>query len=168
MQVWKKILVSMAIFTVILFTFLIWYKLTYTMAVAESFSVTVENPKNQILIATQGSEYKDSVVEEVIKKFANKPANIEVIDVTAVGNYEASDWDAIVLIHTWEQWQPQPDAEKFIKANLERNNIVVLTTSGDGSMKMEHVDAITSASVLSQTRAHADMIVQRVNKILSQ
>lgn len=162
----KRALICLLVIVLLLFSFLTWYKLTYTMAIAEPFTVAAENSQHSVLIATQGSEFKQQVVSGLIDHFAQQPVSIEVIDVTELNSVRVGDWDGIVVIHTWEQWQPQPDAAAFLNANRERTHIVVLTTSGQGTMKMDGIDAITSASVISEANKHANTLAARMSQIL--
>ena len=57
--------------------------------------------------------------------------------------------------------------QTFIEEYPEYSNkIIVLTTSGEGSYKMEGVDAITGESILADAPLFVDTIIERLNKIL--
>jgi rhodanese-related sulfurtransferase len=151
----------------ILFIALSWFKQHYSMSIAQPYSVTVEVPEHHVLVATQGSDFKNAVVEGVVAQLKGRPVNIQVIDVTELLNIKVDDWDAIVVLHTWENWQAEPTAKLFIEQQPNLNKIIVLTTSGDGHLKMPGVDAITSASLLQDVAKHVDLISRRIDKLFN-
>ena len=58
-----------------------------------------------------------------------------------------------------------------VKSFIERtksdtHKIVVLTTSGEGSYKMDDVDAITGESIIENVPLFIDKIKQRLNPLL--
>jgi len=163
---WKKIVLIIVLVAVSTFAFLTWYKFHYSMEVAQSFDVIAQNPEHKLLIATQGSDFKNAVVTDVIEALKSEPVSIKVIDVSGLASINVDDWNAIVLLHTWESRKPQADAEQFIERHRERNKIIVLTTSGEGDLKMDGVDALTSASVMSEVSMHVSKIVQRIDGII--
>mgnify|MGYP001145263548 CR=1 FL=1 len=119
------------------------------MEIAKSFTVTVPHAKHNLLIATQGSAYKNAVVEGVIEATKGRQMTIEVIDVSALSKVKIEDWNAIVVIHTWENWQPQMEAAKFAQQHHNLTKVIFLATSGKGDLSIPGVDAITSASLLA-------------------
>jgi hypothetical protein len=87
--------------------------------------------------------------------------------VTELLNVKVDDWDAIVVLHTWENWQAEATTKLFIEQQTKLNKIIVLTTSGDGNLKMKGVDAITSASLLQDVAKHVDIISRRIDKLFN-
>ena len=47
-----------------------------------------------------------------------------------------------------------------------RDKMVVLTTSGEGSYKMEGIDAFTGESILEETPNHVGEIIKKLNPLL--
>jgi hypothetical protein len=90
-----------------------------------------------------------------------------VIDVSALPNINIDEWSAVVILHTWENWQPQRDAMLFIERNPDLTNIIVLTTSGQGDLKMESVDAVTSASAVANIEKDKAEMVRRINSVIA-
>jgi hypothetical protein len=90
-----------------------------------------------------------------------------VVDVSALPSVNIDEWTAIVILHTWENWQPQKDAMLFIDRNPDLANIIVLTTSGQGDLKMETVDAITSASSIANIDKDTAEVVRRIGSIIA-
>jgi hypothetical protein len=137
------------------------------MDIAKSFTVTVPHAKHKILIATQGSAYKNALVEGVIEATKERQLTIEVIDVSLLSNVKIEDWDAIVIMHTWENWQPQIDAARFSQRHANLDKVIFLATSGQGELTIPGVDAITSASLLADVPKHVTDIVSKIDTVLA-
>ena len=116
-----------------------------------------ESPK-KVLIATQGSKFKYAVTNKLVDELDHNDVYIKVIDVTNIEGVKVSDWDAIIIIHTWEMWAPQPDAEKFLSANYNPEKIFVLATSGGGEEMIEGVDGISGQSIIEEADQKAESI----------
>jgi protein tyrosine phosphatase (PTP) superfamily phosphohydrolase (DUF442 family) len=168
MSKWKKTVLSATLISTLTLVALSWYKLHYSMDIVDPFAVTVKNPQHRLLIATQGSDYKNAVVDRLIDKLKTRSIDIQVIDVSALANVEVNDWSAIVILHTWESWQPQVDAKLFTRRQAIHDKIIIITTSGNGTSKMDGIDAITSASELSDAEQHVVEIVGRLDVIFAQ
>lgn len=169
MTKWKKYSLIALLFVVFVFTFLSWYKYRYSMDAVEPFEVSVANAEHQVLIATQGSAYKDAVVGGVISALEGRPISINVIDVSGLSEIDIDTWSAVVVLHTWENWKSQPDAKQFLDGlnPSDLDKVTVLTTSGSGDYKIEGIDAITSASVISDVPRNVRTIVQRVDAVIA-
>ena len=163
---WKKMLMTLAVVVLGLFLFLSWYKYHYSMKVAESFEVNAPDLDKRLLIATQGSDFKDAVVSAVVGRLQQRPIYIKVIDVSLLQGVDEADWSAVLLIHTWENWKPQLDAKRFIRRVKMPEKVVVMSTSGGGDEKMEGVDTITASSVMEDVPAYANEIVARLEPLL--
>jgi hypothetical protein len=167
MPKWKKFTLVVALVVVSAFAFLTWYKFHFSMEIAKPFEITVQNPKHQLLIATQGSEFKNAVVAGVIKALKDRPVSINVIDVSGLSSVNVDEWSSVVILHTWENWDPQMDARIFLERQTDHSKVVVLSTSGKGDFKMDGIDAISTASEMSDVSTHASEIIQRINGIIS-
>lgn len=162
--------ISLIILTLgaLLLIFAIWYKYEYSMEVAQEFEVNSPELNLKLLVATQGSEYKNEVTKGVVNYYKKDSVYIKVIDVTSLASIDPSHYNAIVVIHTWENWQPPAEVELFIDKTKDiQNKIIVLTTSGEGSYKMEGVDAITGESKLENTNTYINQITKRLESILN-
>src|SRR5680860_1228716 len=116
----------------------------------------------------QSSEFKDSVVAGIVDHYGSDAIFIKVIDVFALENVDPSDFDAVLIIHTWEIGKPPEPVQSFMDKNTDgRNKIVALTTSGEGSEKMENVDAITGESIIEDAPLVAEKIIARLNPLLA-
>ena len=147
--------------------FAMWYKYEYSMDIIQEFEVNSPDLNLKLLIATQGSDFKDEVTKGIVNYYEKDSVYIKVIDVTTLADVDPIDYKAIVIIHTWENWQPPTDVELFINRTKDiQDKIIVLTTSGEGSFKMEGVDAITGESKLENTNALIHQITKRIDSIL--
>ncbi|MFM9841216.1 MAG: hypothetical protein ACKVOQ_23330 [Cyclobacteriaceae bacterium] len=167
MKLLKKILIIFIIFGALSIIFLTWYSVQHSMEEALPMEINDKGLSQRVLIATQGSRFKNAVVEETIGRLKSLPIYIKVVDVGQLTNVNENDWSAIVILHTWEYSKPQKDASAFVKRASSKNKIVVLSTSGSGKEKMEGVDGITSASVMEEISTKTEQIVSRVKSILN-
>ena len=163
---WKKILIGVAVLALVIFAFLAWYKIHYSMDVARSYEVNSPELKSRVLVATQGSEFKDAIVAGIVDHLKQRQVYIKVVDVAALPQVNADKWNAVVLIHTWQNMKPQADAENFLERVKDFSKVIVLTTSGNGNFKMEGVDAITTASVMADVPSRVADISTRLDSIL--
>ncbi len=166
----KNVRLVLKVVGFLLLAFLIfatWYRYTYSMEEAKSFVVNTPESSKTLLIATQGSTFKDSIVSGIISHFRERDLFIQVVDIKALDRIEQSQWDAICLIHTWEYSRPPKAIETFIQASRERERLVVFTTSGDGGFKMEEVDAITGASVMADIPNHLAQLIPKIEEVLT-
>ena len=161
--------ISLIILTLgaLLLIFAMWYKYEYSMEVAQEFEVNSPELNLKLLVATQGSEFKNEVTKGVVNYYEKDSVYIKVIDVTLLASIDPTDYNAIVVIHTWENWQPPAEVELFINRIKDiQDKIIILTTSGEGSYKMEGVDAITGESKLENTNTYNNQIIKRIESIL--
>jgi hypothetical protein len=139
------------------------------MAPARSFAVGASTVQQRVLIATQGSPFKDALVTGIVDHLKLKAAYANVIDVTALPTIREGDWSAIVVLHTWEIGKPPPDVLKFLQRTNDKAKVLVLSTSGSGQGKiqMTGVDAISSASVMSEVPQRLTSVITRLDAILN-
>lgn len=166
MRRWKKIGLWILGILVILFLFMAWYQRTYSMKAVDSYEVNDPTNHHRILIATQGSEFKDSLVQEVVNDLKTRPTFIRVIDISTLPQIKVEEWTVIIILHTWENWKPQEDAKAFIDRTKDKRRLIVLSTSGAGDFAIEGIDGITAASRLSEVSFQARKIIARVENVL--
>ncbi|MDN5203917.1 hypothetical protein QQ008_21170 [Fulvivirgaceae bacterium BMA10] len=165
-KLWKTFWLSLVIILATLFLLLFWYKVRYSMSEAVAFEVNGHRFNHKLLIATQGSDFKDALVNGIVDHYRKDTVYMRVIDVSDLHNVEENLWDAIVIIHTWENWKPQQDAKAFIDRVSDLSKVVVVSTSGDGDMKIENVDGISSASEIEDVPKITNKIILKLEKIL--
>ncbi|MBQ4819674.1 hypothetical protein [Aquimarina sp. MMG016] len=153
-----------------------WYKYEFSMGVVEAYQVNAPNLDRKLLIATQGSEFKDVITEGIVNHYRSDSIFIKVIDVSSLNDVNPDDYTSIVIMHTWENWKPPVVVKKFIEETLDyHNRMVVLTTSGQGSYSikqidimydMESIDALAGESDLTKTTSFIKQIVDKLNPML--
>tara|TARA_R110001592_G_scaffold223459_4_gene478948 strand:+ start:1040 stop:1561 length:522 start_codon:yes stop_codon:yes gene_type:complete len=169
MKLFKKILLIILALMVAFFLFLIWYQHNYSMDVVSPYTINSPTLEKKLLIATQGSEFKNKVTSGIVNHFKTDSVYIEIVDVESLNVIDPNDFNALVIIHTWENWKPPLSVQTFIeKYRNESNKIVVLTTSGDGNYTMEGIDAIAGESKISDAPLFINKIIERLNKLLVQ
>lgn len=150
-----------------LVVFAIWYQYTYSMDQADAFQVNSTTYNQKLLIATQGSEFKNNVTHYVVDHFKNDSIFINVVDVSALETIESDIYNAVLVIHTWENWKPPIAVKTFIDNNrLDMDKMVVITTSGDGTYKMDEIDAITGESKPENVTLIAKKAINKLEVLL--
>jgi hypothetical protein len=140
----------------------------HRMAFAHAFETGEPTAPRRVLIATQGSAFKDALVAGIVEYLKPRAAYVQVMDVSGLPNIRPGDWTAIILIHTWEFGKPQADARAFADRVHDRNRLIIVTTSGNGREKLGGVDTISGASVVRDVPARLAQITIRLNALLEQ
>jgi hypothetical protein len=119
---------------------------------------------SRVLIATQASKFKQAVVAEIRDMLGKNSCFIKVIDVKGLIDESTADYHAVVIINQCMAGRPDPRVEAFIDEVSQKNKVVLLTTGALSSWKPDasQVDAMTSASVLSESSTIAKSIVGKV------
>jgi hypothetical protein len=160
----KKILIVVGGLILFFFGFLVWFNATFSMEEAKAFETNNSDAQFKVLIATQGSEYKDKLVEELIA--LNDEVYFNVIDVTSLSDVMYTKWDAIILMHTWEIWEPEEHSAEFLEEHADAENIFVVSTSGGGDLMIPGVDGISGASSLTDVSKDAGKITSWIHQQL--
>lgn len=163
----KKILIGVGAFMILFFLFLIWYQATYSMDKLESYEVNDSSLPNKVLIVAQGSEYKKDLVKGITKSFKKGSVYFKVEDVEYLPKVKPDDWDAIIVIHVWEKWEPEVNSAQFLNKFYDDSKMYVVTTSGSGEEHMEGIDGITSASNLDDLPKDIRTVADWLKGILS-
>lgn len=124
-------------------------------------------PEYSIVIANEGSYFKDSITRILVHHYETEGVQVKVIPLYSLPKVKPKDFSAVVVIHSWYTWNPPPEVAHFIKnqsACLDK--IVVLTISSNGTYKMNEVDAITGASRIKEATIYANKIIAKLNPLL--
>ena len=163
----KKITLSITVLGLLFILFAVWYKYQYSIDTAKSFEVNTSMLDRKLIIATQGSEFKNEITKNIVEFYKPDSIYIKVVDISSLLEIDPQNWNALVIMHTWENWKPPIDVKAFIdRTQAFHNKIVVLTTSGQGSFKMKGIDAITGESKLEKTASYAHLIIERLDPLL--
>jgi len=170
MKVLKIVLIIIgAIVALIVILFFV-YWLVKRQGVIESFDVGNPELAQKVLIASQGSDFKNALVESLTTHLEEHQLFIKVIDVTTLGEVNEDEWDALVFIHTTEQWKLQPDVDKFLARARGLDKIILLTTSGQGDWKTDtyDVETITSASKQEEMPTLLPALYMKLDQLLQE
>ena len=162
----KKLIIGLLSFVGLFFLFLVWFKVSYSMDKVEGFDKGSYNASQKVLIATQGSEYKNGVVDDVLEYLSSDDIYVKVIDVSSLKDITADQWDAILILHVWEIWKPEPNTAEFINKHYDKAKMFVVCTSGSGDEMMDGVEGITGASDLTQINSDSKKIADWLYKTL--
>lgn len=164
----RRLFLAAGVVVLLFYLALSWYRYHYSMAEVEGFEVNPPELEQRVLIATQGSRFKESVVEALVAQLGERPIHIKVIDISLLGGVEEQEWTALVLLHTWETWAPPLAVKRFVRALDAPEKVVVVSTSGSGEAQMEGVDAITSSSTMAEVPAAVSAVMARLEPLLRQ
>lgn len=170
MKTWKKrLLLALVALPIAFLAFATWYRVHYAMDPAKPYEVNVNRPevREHVLIATQGSAFKDAVVRGVVDRLEKRPTYVKVVDVSALRDVREEEWNVVVVLHTWEMSKPPVSVQTFLDRAKAKDKLVVLATSGEGDQHVQGVDTVTSASDLAKAPARADELLSRIERILA-
>ena len=144
------------------------YLLVNIQGVIQPFEINSPDAKHKVLIASQGSGFKNMLVSGLVDKIKNSPTYIRVVDVTSLSEVDEAGWNAVVLIHTTQYGRMQPDAMEYLGRAKELDKVVLVTTSGSGRWKTEEfdIDTLTSASRKAKVGLLINTITHRLGAIL--
>ena len=153
---------------VILFAgFWIWYEYTYSMDTVIPFEVNDPSLKTKVLIASQGSRFKDSLVQGVLRYYQKEAIYFKVIDVYTLFTVSIDKWDALIIINSWEYGSPPRNVKKFIKEYPDRlDKLIILSTVGSSNIALEDVDVISGESIIEKVPYYTDIVMNRLNTII--
>ena len=162
----KKFLIGLIIVLFGFGAFVAIYMALYTQGVIESFEAGEKSSNERILIASQGSDYKNIFVEKVIEKLKNDSLFIKVIDVTEIEKENIDDFKVILIINSIEMYDMQENAKGFL-SGVNTDKVIMLATSGNGAMgpKDNSIDAITTASSVETIDEKVDEVMKRILNI---
>ena len=169
MKKWIKVLIAVITTPVLLFAILL---LTYIIMnrqeVIEPFQLGNSGAENKILIASQGSDFKDALVSGIIESLKKQSIYIKVMDVSGLSEVTEEMWQALIIINTCEVGKMHSEVRHYLFQAKELNKVILFTTSGSGNWKPEDssIDSISSASKMTQVDLAVTHIVDNLNKIL--
>jgi hypothetical protein len=143
------------------------YFMVHGMATAQSYEKGLPSLPQHVLIATQGSTFKDRLVTAVVAQLEQRPAYVKVIDVGRLGDIDGGDWQAIVIVHSWEFGKPPAVVRDFVARLADPGKVIDVTTSGGGREKLPGVDVISSASVIDEVPQLAAQIYSKIDSRLA-
>jgi len=136
--------------------------------VIDPFEFNSSELTQKVLIASQGSDFKEALVESLTTLLKERPVYVRVVDVTTLEDINQSEWNAVVIIHTTERLRLQPDVKEYLDRSEDLSKVILVTTSGSGEWRTTDydIDVITSASGNSESGSVLRSIVSRLDPIL--
>lgn len=128
-----------------------------------------ENPLFSMIIASDSSEFKDSIRNRVIQQYQNE-GNIEVVNIKRLKDIDPTDYDVVLIMDTCLAWSGfNPALNAFLEDNQSKENVVLFMTAGDPDWAYSYqgVDAITSASVVEKEDVKFQEITKQIGQIIT-
>ena len=169
MKRWIKILIAAIATPIVLVILLvsIWIVMNWQ-GVIDPYQVGDPNAQLKVLIASQGTEFKNKLLNDLILQLQSDKKYISIIDVTSLEKENVSDWNVIVIIHTTRAHQMPKSVKNYLKKSTNLSEVILIATSGGGDEMVAEfeVDAISTASRLDVTDQIIESIIIKVDEIL--
>ena len=132
-------------------------------------------PLGTALVLTHGTEFKLAILDEIGPELPAMGLSAQVDDLANHAQYDAGDFDIVVLLSGVQAFHPRPEAPAFIKANDYAENIVFFSTYTATNwpyglrLNRNKIDAVTAASNVEDPSAAAaagEQILARVAGIV--
>lgn len=131
------------------------------------FEVNDPDLKTKVLIASQGSPFKDSLVHGILKYYQKDSIYFKVIDVYTLFTVPINKWDALIVINSWEYGSPPRNLKRYIKEYPnELDKLIILSTVGSSNIALEDIDVISGESIIEKVPDYTNIVVNRLNKII--
>ncbi len=168
MKILKRVLIVLGSLIILFLIAFGVYLFVNIQDVAEAFEVGSPDSGRKILIATQGSEYKNLMVDTLTSRLEGEDVYISVIDISGLSEIGQKDWDAEIIIHTTEGYRLPEVVKEYLGRVENPDEVLLLITSGSGEWKPEDckVDVLTSASKVADISELANRIEDKVNSLL--
>ena len=127
-----------------------------------------ENPGYSMIIASDASEFKDSIRNRIVERYQDD-SNIDVVNINRLNEINPLDYDVVLIIDTTVAWSGfNPRLKTFLENNEIKDNVVVFMTAADPDWTYSYqgVDAIPSASVVENEEVKFEEIIQQIDQIL--
>lgn len=146
------------------------FKLGWGQKEARIFEVNTPAASKKIVIASQGSNFKNKLGNLILNEPDFSQFYFKGIDVKQLGEIDNDAWDAVVVITTVEGGKLPRTATKFLTEAGDAQNIRLVITSGGGSLVPEGItiDAYTSASAEKDLTQISQAIINAVKQLTIQ
>src|SRR4030042_1230032 len=113
-KIFKIFVIVLILFIFLIFISLLSFKLFFSQGKIDTFEVNTPDLEKQILIASQGSKFKNQLNQFLLDELKNKNIYIKVIDVSLLKNINPLDWESIVIINSIEAGKMEKNVRRFI------------------------------------------------------
>jgi hypothetical protein len=159
------ILAALALLVLMASAFVYTYFERHRMTPVATWEAGAPTLPQRVLIATQGSAFKDSLVAELAARLGRQGMYVKVADVTALAVANERDWHAVVIVHTWEFGRAPRQVSDFVGRSTDPERIFAVTTSGSGRERLPGVDVVSSASVMVDAPALAGALAAKIGAL---
>jgi len=129
------------------------------------------NEVRSILIAARRSEFKEMIINAIKINYQDDSVHIKIIGLDNLGLENPDHYQVIVLINTCMSWDMDRNVNSFLKKYSNQDNIIILTTSGDGNWlpkkKNRQFDAVSSASIIADVDKISQEIITKIDHLLN-
>ncbi|AIS62004.1 hypothetical protein [Listeria ivanovii] len=161
----KISLIIVGIAVVIFAGVMLSYRFLKSMNVIANEEINESATGNHVLLATQGSDFKDSVIDQIKQDMAKENVHISIMDTTKLDKVNADDYDKIVLFTTVQSDDIPENVTTFMNDNKDKGiHIAVTADSGRWDKQPKDVDAISEASKSENKQDFVDDLSQAILK----
>ncbi|AIS59160.1 hypothetical protein [Listeria ivanovii] len=161
----KISLIIVGIAVVIFAGVMLSYRFLKSMDVIANEEINESATGNHVLLATQGSDFKDSVIDQIKQDMAKENVHISIMDTTKLDKVNADDYDKIVLFTTVQSDDIPENVTTFMNDNKDKGiHIAVTADSGRWDKQPKDVDAISEASKSENKQDFVDDLSQAILK----
>lgn len=170
MKKWVKILIAALATPIVLIIIIIgvWIVMNWQ-GVIDPYQVGKQDAHFKVLIASQGSEFKDKLLNDLVQQLESDRIYMSIIDVTSLEKENVTDWNAIVIIHTTQAHRMPKSVRTYLERFSSLSKVVLVATSGGGDEMVTEfeVDAICTASRIALTDKISSRTISSVENILA-
>jgi len=131
-----------------------------------SFELHTPHPTKNILLATQGSDFKNTLITNLCDSLSESSFYIKGIDVDRLPDVNDDEWDRILIVNTF-MVRLNRRVDHFLDRNDSPDHVLLYVTSGGADWQPQpdlKVDAITSASRKEHINDVTSLILDWVRK----
>ena len=169
MKKWVKILIAALATPIVLIIIIIciWIVMNWQ-GVIDPYQVGNPDSHIKVLIASQGSEFKDKLLNDLVQQLKSDKMYMSIIDVTSLEKENVTDWSAVVIIHTTQAHHMPKSVRTYLERFSSLSKVVLVATSGGGDEMVTEfdVDAISTASRLESVDKIYKRTISKVENIL--
>ncbi|EAG1934272.1 hypothetical protein BB995_02645 [Listeria monocytogenes] len=159
----KISLIVVGIAVVIFAGVMLSYRFIKSMDVTENDQINKSATGDYVLLATQGSKFKDSVMDQVKKDMEGKNVHVSIIDTTKLDKVTTDDYDKVVLFTTVQSDDIPENVTTFMNDNKDKSiHIAVTADSGRWDDKPKDIDAISEASKAENKQDFVDDLTKAI------
>ncbi|MBC1482257.1 hypothetical protein HCJ52_03370 [Listeria sp. FSL L7-1485] len=159
----KISLIIVGIAVVIFAGVMLSYRFLKSMDVTPNTEINESATGDHVLLATQGSDFKDSVIDQIEQDMANKNVHISIMDTTKLDKVNADDYDKVVLFTTVQSDDIPENVTTFMNDNKDKSiHIAVTADSGRWDKQPKDIDAISEASKSENKQDFVDDLTKAI------